>query len=767
MEERQVQTSFLLIVLVILAVAAFSGYLQNQEQTGLATLRSNRMVLPTQPKEIAQPAKTEGTSGSALTLFEKTRPTWTWPGAKTPKFPKSGGNRGPLGTGGLVFSSFVGGAGEDSVRDIATDKQGNIYVVGGTASSDFKTTPGAFDTSFNGWHDAFVMKLDPQGSLLWSTYVGGPNYDRAYAVEVDDQGYVYIAGRAGLGFPVTPNAFLTTFQGGNGGAYGDEDGFICKVKPDGSGLVFCSYFGDRNSDGIRDLAIDPHGDIYIYISCSGTLTNPPGCNYPPQISNAFQGKYKTSPQKSDVVIAKIASDGSRVLQATYLGGSEEEAGEGSLRVDASGSVYMLTMTTSLDAATPNAYQKTYKGNIDFLLARLTPDFTKLIFSTYLGGSDLDMLETHEFAIDKLGNAYVASATLSTDIRTTSGALQPAYGGSGGSGTGFNTNYPGDTIVMKISPDGSQLLASTYLGGRYGEGNEGIATDSQGNVYLSGATYSDNFKTTTNAVQQQLKGSVGSDNADYYAAILSSDLTQILYATYLGGTTTDFGRTSTVDKDGNLLVGGLTFSSDFPKQNYFKDYGGGQDGTISKIDFTATGPRLDAIVPNMIYNNKQQVIAVQGAGFGPTLTVLVNGVPYAKEFVFPADNTLINMFIPQGVPVNVYNIQVQASTQTSQALPLTVIQSGGAAAPPAIIAPLMPSSFSFGKDQIITINGNNFDMFAAIVVNDNYFYSFDAISHVSPNVIRMFIPQGASRGTYKIQVMNLDFQLSNPAYVQIT
>ena len=175
----------------------------------------------------------------------------------------------------LEFSTFLGGSGQDQIRDVATDSQGNIYVVGGTASPDFPTTSGAYQRIHNPGnpdmrgtvrYDVFVTKLDPTGRVLWSTLVGGRNYDRAYAVAADSQGFVYVAGRAGRGFPVTPGAFQTVFMGtvrANPVPYGEQDGFILKLKPDGSELVWASYFGADDTVIVRDMSIDREGNAYL------------------------------------------------------------------------------------------------------------------------------------------------------------------------------------------------------------------------------------------------------------------------------------------------------------------------------------------------------------------------------------------------------------------------------------------------------------------------------------------------------------------------
>ena len=113
----------------------------------------------------------------------------------------------------LSLSTYLGGGGPDTIRDVTTDILGNIYVTGGTGSSNFPVTPGCFDSSFNGVHDVFVAKIAPSGALMWATFIGGINYDRAYAIEVDSLGFVYVVGRAGQVSPTTVGALQRTFAG--------------------------------------------------------------------------------------------------------------------------------------------------------------------------------------------------------------------------------------------------------------------------------------------------------------------------------------------------------------------------------------------------------------------------------------------------------------------------------------------------------------------------------------------------------------------------
>lgn len=518
---------------------------------------------------------------------------------------------GEAGSLSLDVSTYLGGSQADFIRDVTTDSQGNSYVTGGTASPNFPTTPGAYDRTFDssgtqagqaGPMDVFVTKLDPSGRIVWSTLLGGPNYDRGYAVEVDSQGYVYVAGRAGPNFPVTPGAFQTSFGGGStSNFYGPQDAFICKLTPDGSARVFCTYLGTTDDQALRDLAIDQDGNIYI--ARGHTLGTYP---WPTTVHRLGPGG------GTDAMVLKIAPDGSRVLWATYLGGSRADGDTPSIRVmrrAAQDYPYVRMGTQSSDLpTTAGAYDRTYNGNGDTYLAQLTPDGAGLIYATYLGGAQGgEFSETHGLVLDAQGNAYVAGTTMSPDFPTTAGAFQRVYAGSAGPCTGKTTNYPGDAFVAKISPTGG-LLASTFIGGRYGEGTEGVGVDAQGNVYLGGATFSDNFPVTADAFQSSTRG-----GADLFAVKLAADFGTLLYATYLGGSYVncvngidndgDYGRTAHVDPSGAFYIAGHTKSNDWPiRQAIQGTRGGNWDGVLARFSPTSTAnqaPRVNAGMDEVI------------------------------------------------------------------------------------------------------------------------------------------------------------------------
>jgi hypothetical protein len=446
------------------------------------------------------------------------------------------------------FSTYLSGARGAEIRGMATDLAGNVYLTGGTDSPDFPATPGAFQTTHNGGQparggitptDVFVTKLDPRGAIVWSTFIGGPNHDRAYAIEVDRRGYVYVAGRAGAGFPVTPGAFQTSFMGGQEASfYGPQDGFVCKITPDGSALVFCSYFGTADPRIVRDLAVDSRGDVYIASGSSGGI-------YPPAVQQAFTN---TPLGGDDAVVAKISSDGSRVLWAAYVGGSRWEGHQNSIRLDGAGDPYLLTTTMSADAATTaGVFQPAHAGSSDLYVAKLSAEAGTVVWATYLGGRGRESTETHELAVDAAGSAYVVVPTTSSDFPTTPGTLQTTYRGGAS-----------DVAIAKLSPDGARLLAGSFLGGAGADRSEGVAVDGSGNVHFTGRTTSPDFPVTENAFQRR-RGT----GWDAIVVVVSADLRRLVYSSYLGGSGDDFGRAATMDSNRNLYIGGGTTSRDWP------------------------------------------------------------------------------------------------------------------------------------------------------------------------------------------------------------
>jgi len=470
------------------------------------------------------------------------------------------------------FGYYVGGSGYEQVRDITTDDSGNIYLTGGTASDDFPTTPGAYSRKLNvgGDHvmDAFVMKLNKDGRLAWATLFGGPEYDRAYAIEIDREGFVYIAGRAGKGLPVTNAAFQKEFAGDNdvNRLYGPQDGFIAKFSPDGSQLVWCSYFGAPDRGFIRDLALDSNDDIYI-------VATEISADYPFISRNAIQKQRKGG---YEGIVARIGTHGDRVIWATYLGGKGDDLLGPSIKINSKQHVVVCGTTNSNDMmVTEYAFDQSFNGMEDVYVAAISNDGSQLLLGTYLGGSGSDGTETHNLAIDNADHIIVAATTSSEDFPVGPGVFQAKYGGSGKGGSGLHTNYPFDGFVAKLSADGAELLAATYLGGKAGEGLEGIDTDKDGNIYCAGSSFSKEIALSNNDTVKTKRA-----KAEQILACLDKDLKHALFFSFLGGESTDFGRTLCLDSYNNILIGGETLSENFPAANTF--YGGPQDGILSRF-----------------------------------------------------------------------------------------------------------------------------------------------------------------------------------------
>jgi hypothetical protein len=451
----------------------------------------------------------------------------------------------------LTLSTYGGGNAEDTARDIAVTDNG-IYVTGGTMSSNFPTTAGAYDRTYNGTHDVWVRKYSLTGQLIWSTLIGGPNYDRAYAIEVDSTG-VYVAGRAGAGFPTTPGALQDSFAGDNNpnGLYGQQDGFVAKLSLDGSSMLWATYIGGPGREFIRDIDIDGAGAVYAAMA---------------DVTAGFQHISSTGYDRSsnggfDGAVVKIDPTGSNLVYGTYIGGAGYDGGTPAIRVNSSGEAYYLEGTdSSTMPVSSGCVQPRLGGRSDLHLAHFSADGSYIIASTYYGGSNIEFIETHTLALDQSENPVIAGTTMSSNLPVTAGCFQRSYGGSGGAGTGNNTNYQGDGFIAKISADCQSLLAATYLGGSVGEGLQGIAVDSQGRVYVSGASFSSNFPVTGNAVQTFNLGQM-----DGFISVLSSDLGTLTYSTYLGGSGADELR-SLDYRNNKVYVAGHTVSGNFPTAN---------------------------------------------------------------------------------------------------------------------------------------------------------------------------------------------------------
>ncbi len=355
--------------------------------------------------------------------------------------------------GSLIYSTYLGGGGDDRGYGIAVDGDGDAYVTGWTQSVDFPTQ-NPYQSTSESLRDAFVTKLSSFGnSLIYSTYLGGNDGDEGYGIAVDGSGCAYVTGMTySSNFP-TLNPFQTNQVG--------ADAFVTKLPATGGSLIYSTYLGGGWHDWGYGIAVDVDGDAYVtgWTESDGFPT---------------QNPYQTNQLLRDVFVTKLSSFGNSLIYSTYLGGSDDDEGHG-IAVDGSGCAYVTGTTISSDFPTLFPYQ-TDQTVEDAFVTKLSSSGNSLIYSTYLGGSNYDY--GTGIAVDGSGSAYVTGYNWSTDF-----PLLYSY----------QTDQWGyDVFVTRLSGSGSSLIYSTYLGGGGHDYGYGIAVDGSGRAYVTGTTYSSNF-----------------------------------------------------------------------------------------------------------------------------------------------------------------------------------------------------------------------------------------------------------------------------------
>jgi hypothetical protein len=375
----------------------------------------------------------------------------------------------------LLYSTFVSGSGYDRGASIAVDSSGNAYVTGETQSSDFPTI-NAYDSSHNGTEDCFVFKLSPTGdSLLYSTFVGGSDWDQGASIAVDSSGNAYVAGETESSDFPTVNAYDDSHNG-------SYDCFVFKLSSTGDSLLYSTFVGGSSYDHGASIAVDSSGSAYVtgYTDSS---------DFP--AVNAYDSSHDSY---SDCFVFKLSATGDSLLYSTFVGGSHNDHGA-SIAVDSSGNAYVTGQTSSSDFPTVNAYDSSQNGYGDCFVFSLSATGDSLLYSTFVGGSNHD--RGASIAVDSSGSAYVTGGTKSSNFPTVNA---------------YNTwaDLVHECFVLRLSATGDSLLYSTFVGGRgygYGYGSVSgysIAVDPSGNAYVTGYTSSSDFP-TVNAYDDSYNG----------------------------------------------------------------------------------------------------------------------------------------------------------------------------------------------------------------------------------------------------------------------
>lgn len=449
----------------------------------------------------------------------------------------------------LVYSTFLGGSGSDSGQDIALDSEGNAYVTGYTDSLDFPTLPGTYNADSRKYRDIFVSKIGPSGdSLLYSSFIGGAEYDLGQAIAIDGAGCAYVTGLTySSDFPTIFGALDSTYNG-------TGDAFVTKLSEDGTSLVYSTFLGGNHDEKGNSIIVDTEGQVYVTgYTWSADFPTTPGA-----FSNNSKGD-------SEVFVTKLNKYGDMLVYSSFLGGSGSDYGFDISLLD--GCAYVAGMTKSTNfPTTPGELNATGLGSDDAFVAKLSEHGNVLAYSALIGGRGAECIRG--LAVDGSGYAYVTGETSSVNFPTTQGAYDTSQNG----GT--------DIFVAKLNPSGTNFEFSTFLGAGQNESGQSIGFDMDGRAHITGFSDSASFPTTVGAFDRTFNGA-----REAIVIRISSSGRSLEYSTYLGGGNDDCGRGIALSGDGCVFVTGETSSPDFPNtpSAFGKTYIDVTDVFIAKFD----------------------------------------------------------------------------------------------------------------------------------------------------------------------------------------
>jgi hypothetical protein len=521
----------------------------------------------------------------------------------------------------LVWLTYLGGKGDNTITSLALDSSNNVYVTGYTDATNFPVFPvtnnipgipnstnlsGKFDINLNTYPvDAFVAELGSSGSnLVYSAYLGGSAQDVGFDIAVDSAGNAYVTGyTSSTNFPTTANAQFLHLQCTNT-AYYNCNAFVAEIAANGANLNYCSYFGGTNFDVGRGIAVDTNG--FVYVTGFTASTNFPTYNPLPN----FQ----------------------------YLNGQ-------------------TNVTYAFDA----------------FVAKFKPGYAGLVYSTFLGSSNSDM--AYHIACDNAGNAYVVGATASPLFPNSATNII-----ANGLTNNLNNFFPVTTnaFLTEINSNGTAILHSAVFGGNATDLGYDVAVDPAGNVFATGIAYSTNFPAINTFGLLRATNSGGSDA---FVIVFTNNFSAVGFSGYLGGSANDFGYGIAVDTNGNAYVVGQTLSTNFPTTNSIPPHNvfqatrnGTNDAFLAKIILTVLLPEITVTPTN------QTVGVNSNATF--SVTVPVGTPPFFYQWQAGGTN-LVNGGSISGATSNILTI-TDAQTNNSGSYSVIVTNYAGSvtSSPPA-------------------------------------------------------------------------------------
>jgi len=480
----------------------------------------------------------------------------------------------------LVYSTYLGGSGDDQPAGIAVDSTGSVYLAGYTNSTDFPSaTLGSLPP---GSMHIFVAKLDPTGSnLVYADYIGGNSQDYGYALVLDRANDVYVTGStASSDFPL-----VNPYQGTYPGSF---NGFLTQVSADGSSLLYSTYLGGNGSDQPAGIAIDSSGDV----SVAGNTTS---TNFP--VANAYQAT--ANPNQGGLYgnygfLTKFSPDGSYLVYSTYLAGdsnialncggnlcwSSPYSAIAGIAVDSNGNIYAAGSTNTYNFPTTTGAYLTTDSTQQNSLVGFVSKFSSagsLDYSTYFYESSGILTNLNAIAVDGSASAYVTGSAFSdgTFPVTSTSICDPGN-------SGFACSY---AFVTKFDSTGSTLLYSTFLGPNNNANPQSIVLDANNDAYVLASTSSNSF-----GIVNGIEGYSGGN--DLLLVEIDPLASTELFATYLGGSADESPAGIAIDSSNSLYLAGATDSSDLPvTETAFQSIpGGNTDAFLMKIG-SASAPSV--------------------------------------------------------------------------------------------------------------------------------------------------------------------------------
>lgn len=533
----------------------------------------------------------------------------------------------------LIWGRYVGGFYNDNIWDITTDTLGNNYICGQTLSQYFASV-NVHQTIFGGDRDAFISKLDSNGVLLWTTYLGGSGRDRFFSIAVDKALNIYSVGNTSSQTGLTKNGHQNVF---GGGVY---DALIAKFTNSGL-LTWCSYYGGTGNDDLYSITIDNSSNVYtvgITNSYNGNSIESTGFN--------FSSPYKDYYNKSGL-FAKFNSAGTRLFGA-YFGG-DETTELTDVKVDNSGNIYLTGSTENTSGISFNAPQSTNKGEFDAFVAKLNFNFTRQ-WVTYFGGEKADFAS--KIALDDNGNVFLAGLT-----RSKTGIY---HKGHSSKFVSTLTSYTTAGFIAKFNTIGTRVWSTYYSDGGYARS---IDVDSKGDIYAVGTVK--DFDLQAEIAYKGFKaGTSGFYKSDGYIVKFNTKGERI-WGSFYGGTESEELLALAINKKNNTIyAAGITESNYGINYSTYSKYEGKRDGFIIKVaenindtlyKSACEGDSIALEIPDIVPNSEVRWIASSSPG-GPLLhkgnkyTFLAKNSTTVWAYIFANNDANVIIGIPKYINV---------------------------------------------------------------------------------------------------------------------